>query len=50
MDDEENNLATWHTATKHDLYELAEVLSIKCTNLGRNEIFPSSYAFASKTF
>jgi len=32
------------------LYELAEVLSRTCTSQNKNDIFPSSYAFATKTF
>jgi len=31
-------------------YEVAEILSKKCTELGRNDNFPASYAFATKTF
>jgi len=33
----------------YDLYELAEVLSRTCTVAGKNNIFPFSYAFATKT-
>jgi len=33
----------------YDLYELAEVLSRTCTEQNKNDIFPSSYAFGTKT-
>jgi len=34
----------------YNLFEVAEVLSRTCTEQNKNDIFPTSYAFGTKTF